>query len=342
MENLAEFQNAFHSDITNYFNGGVLSRSDFYLSVFIPWLPFTRYAKAIIHKYERLLIEIPEGNNPKIKVKIESYKGKNHHVQQMINYLSEHLKEDLIGAYVHGSLGTYEEIPYSDFDALAILKDEVFGSPEKLVRTAKKLNYALTIMLDFDPLQHHGWFVLSELDLRFYCNAYFPIELFKYAKSLFDDKGLELEISLREFDYETHETFEKMAEAIIGKIENRQYPKNMYQLKSLLSGFMLLPALYVQARDGRGICKKESFALARSDFDPVHWAIMNKVSEIRADWSYEISALKKLLMCHPHVLCWYFAKNFAPTIPEKIGRVLTAQFYSRMDKLALLMMEMLA
>jgi len=179
--------------------------------------------------------------------------------------------------------------------------------------------------------------------LKFYCNAYFPIELFKYAKSLFDDKGLELEISLRKSNYEAHKAFEKMANAIIRKIKNRQYPMNMCQLKSLLSQFMLLPALYIQAKDGGGIYKKESFALARADdFDSADWTILDEVSKIRMNWNYEISALTKRMMCRPHVLSRYFARRFGPAIPEKIGRVLTAEFYSRMEKLASLMKEMLA
>ena len=312
---------------------------DLYFSVFVPGLVFAGNASALVQKFRLLSREISAGFTTALHVRIDPYEGQNRHVRRMMSFLSEHLKEDLIGAYVHGSLGTYEEIPYSDFDALAILKDEVFGCPEKLVRTAKKLNYARTIMLDFDPLQHHGWLILTELDLKFYCNAYFPVELFNYAKSLLYDKGLELEIYLRDSNYEIYKAFEEMTDAIIRKIKNRQYPNNMYQLKSLLSGFMLLPALYVQTRDGRGIYKKESFDLARVDFDSLDWAIMDKVSEIRADWNYEVSALKKRMMCHTHVLSRYFAKRFAPKIPERIGSVLTAEFYSRMGKLASLMIE---
>lgn len=337
-----KFQNAFHDDITTYINGGILSRSDLYLSVFSPWLTFTRYAKAIIQKYKRLWAEIPTSTTSKLNVQIELYEGENRHVQQMVSFLSEHLKDDLIGAYVHGSLATCEEIAYSDFDALVILKDEVFESSQRLTLTARKLNSARTIMLDFDPLQHHGWFVLSESDLRYYCNAYFPVELFKYAKSLFDDRGLELEIALRESSSETRTAFEKMAEAIISKIANRRYLTNVYQLKSLLSKFMLLPALYIQARDRRGIYKKESFALARADFDSSDWTIMDEVSKIRMNWNYEISALTKWMMCRPHVLSRYFARRFGPAIPEKIGSVLTAEFYSGMEKLASRMEEMLA
>ena len=231
IESTAKFQNALHSDVTTYINGGVFSRSDLFLSVLTPWVTFTRHAKAIIQKHKRFFKEISTGTTSKLNVRIEQYKGGNPHIQQMMSYLSEHSRRDLIGAYIHGSLGTYEEIAYSDFDALVILKDVIFESPERLVRTAKKLYHARTIMLDFDPLQHHGWFVLAELDLKFYCNTYFPVELFKYAKSLFDDKGLELEIFLRESNFEAHKAFEKIADAIIRKIENRRYPTNVYQLK---------------------------------------------------------------------------------------------------------------
>lgn len=342
IESIAEAQNAFHSDITTYINGGIHSHSDLYLSAFIPRLVFARHAKVIIQKHKRFLKEIPRGTISKLYVQIDPCEGENPHVQRMMSFLNEHLKEDLIGAYVHGSLGTCEGVAYSDFDALVILKDEVFESAKRLAGAARKLNHARTIMLDFDPLQHHGWFVLTEKDLKFYCNAYFPVELFKYAKSLFDDKGLELEIILRESDSETREAFEKMADSIIRKIESQKYPTNTYQLKGLLSEFMLLPALYLQEKNGCGVCKKESFALARADFSSVDWSIMDEVSEIRTNWNYEISPLKKRLMCHPHVLSRYFAKNFAPKIPEKIGGILTSEFYSRMGKLVLLMKEKLA
>lgn len=339
LESVRELQDSLHNEITIYINGGIFSRSDLYLSVFIPWVTFARHAKTVIENYKQLLNEIQADTKPKHNVRIEPYEGQNEHVRRMMSFLSEHLKDDLIGAYVHGSLGTGEEIAYSDFDALAILKGDVFESPERLAGAAHKLNCARRIMLDFDPLEHHGWFVLTDADLKFYCNAYFPTELFKYAKSLFDDKGLEFEISVRESRFETRNAFEKMTDAIIRKIENRQYPANMYQLKSLLSQFMLLPALYVQAKNGRGIFKRESFDLAKAAFDSTDWAIMDEVSQIRADWNYEISAFKKRLMSHPHVLSRYFAKRFAPDIPDKIGSVLTADFYSRMKKLAVLMKE---
>jgi predicted nucleotidyltransferase len=300
---------------------------------------FTRRAKDIIQKYKNFLNDIPADMRTKRNVQIGPYKGQNEHVHRMMSFLSEHLKDDLIGAYVHGSLGTGEEIAYSDFDALVILKLEVFELTERLARVARKLNRARKIMLDYDPLEHHGWFVLTELDLKFYCDAYFPVELFQYAKSLFDNKGLELEISSRESSFETRKAFEKMAETVIKKIENQQYPVNMYQLKSLLSQFMLLPTLYLQAKNGKGVFKKESFDKAKIDFDSADWSIMDEVSNIRANWNYGISALKKRIMCNPHVLSRAVAKKYVPTISNRMKEILKDDFYYRMQHLVTLMQE---
>lgn len=335
--NIQGTQNAFHNKLTRYINGGIFSHSDLFFSFFVPGLTFKKYSEEIIRKFKEFTDKIPAQTNADIHVEIESYKGRNRHVIQMSEFLKENLKKDLVGAYLHGSLASYEEIPYSDFDALVILKDELFESPQRLTNTAKKLNQARAIMLDFDPLQHHGWFVLTEADLTYYCNAYFPVELLYHSKSFFDDKGRELEISLRESDFEVYEAFEKISDDIINKTANRQYPKNIYQLKNLLSGFMLLPALYIQARDGKAAYKKDSFDMAKADFLPEDWEIMNIVSKIRADWNYKISTLKKRLMSHPHIISRYYIKKFGLRIPDEIGCSLTDEFYSRINKLTSLM-----
>ena len=330
----------FHSQLLQYINsGGCLSRLDILASTITKAAIFEKHSKQICHQYQSLCLKRLHRAGAPVKVPVEVYEGKNPHVFKMMAYLEKYLNDDLVGAYVHGSLGTYEEIAYSDFDALIILKNEVFQSPKRLVTAARKLNAARSIMFDFDPLQHHGWFVLTEADLRYYCNSYFPVELFSHAKSLFDDKGLELQISLRESNYETRRAFEEMADAIIQRIKRRQYPMNIYQLKSLLSQFMLLPALYIQARDERGIYKKESFKSAKVEFDSADWTIMDKVSEIRSNWNYRISGFRRWIMSRPSYLSRYVAKKLAPKIPKGLNDVLTPKFYSEIEKLVLLMKE---
>lgn len=259
----------------------------------------------------------------------------------MIGYLKQYLNENLLGAYVHGSLGTYEEIPYSDFDALVIIKNEVFESSQRLAEVAKKLYLAQAIMFDFDPLQHHGWFVLTEAQLKSYPDYYFPVELFKYAKSLFPDKGLELEISIKDSPQKYKESFDNLSAGITERIDKRKYPPNIYHLKGLLSQFMLLPALYVQVRDKKGIFKKYSFGEAKKDFSERDWSIMDKVSSLRENWFYEMSPFKKWLITKPTQISRFIAKKYAPSIPKKMRERLTEEFYQRIRHLAAAMQNRL-
>ena len=339
IEKAAKLQNTFHNKLTTYINNGIFCRSDLLLSCIVPDLYFARHSKKLFHEYKKFSDEISVMTNSKLKVNIEPYKAQNKHVRQMKMFVNKYLQDDLIGAYVHGSLGTYEEIEYSDFDALVILKNDIFSSPKKLAKTANILNRASSIMFDFDPFAHHGWFVLTEADLKLYCNAYFPYELFTYAKSLFDDKGRELELSLRNSIFEIQKAFDNMTDSILNKIRNQNYPWNMFQLKNLLSGFMLLPSLYIQSRYSKGIYKKESFNIASKDFNSADWAIMDEVSQIRADWSCETSSLLKKIIIRPHLVSRHIAQRFAPKIPANISSLLTQDFYFRMQKLVSLMKD---
>ncbi len=333
MEKISTLQNNFQKELYRYINGGCFSRKDIFFSILLPFFHFYKNAKKILKYHGEFLVSTQNDNYFPVNLSIKVYKGINPYVLRMMKYLKTELNDDLLGAYIHGSLGAYDEIAYSDFDALAIIKDDVFENLTRLIKVAKKLNSARKIMLGFDPLQHHGWFVLTEADLRNYCNAYFPVELFKYAKSLFNDKGLKLTIILRDSREEINEAFKRIANDIINKINQIQYPLNMYQLKSLLSGFMLLPSLYVQLRDGRGIFKRESFNAAKVDFNIIDWSIMDEVSYIRSKYYLEIGLIKKWLISRGNFLSNYMKKKISPKIPPSISKALTPQFYSRMCRL---------
>ena len=271
-----------------------------------------------------------KGNALVRKVAIQNYTGHNPYVLRMAKYLTTYLREDLVGAYVHGSLGTYEEIAYSDFDALVILKNECFESPVRLARVARLLSLARKIMYRFDPLQHHGWFVLAEPDLDCYPDDYFPLALFDQAKSLFRGLGTELSIQGLSSEPKYTTAFENLSSSLLNCIERKKFPRNVYQLKSLLSQFMLLPAFYVQARDSKGVLKKNSFQMAKDDFDQESWSIMDEVSDLRGNWSYTISPFTKWLITRPTQLSRYLVKKIAPPIPCVIQSALNSDFYSRM------------
>ncbi|MEX0968007.1 MAG: hypothetical protein WD077_12265 [Bacteroidia bacterium] len=269
---------------------------------------------------------------------IDIYKGENPFVLEMMDFLLMHLQGELAGAYVHGSLGTSEEIAYSDFDALVILKDSVVSDPAKLAKVASRLHRARYIMQRFDPLQHHGWFVLTESDLQHYPQTYFPHQLFDNAKSLLTDQGLHLKLYLnKEADYIT--PLKNLAGSIINKLEKRDYPQTMYQLKGLTSEFMLLPALYVQAETGNGIYKRESFSEAKKDFTKDEWFIMDEVSRIRKDWHYEMSKKERKEMMSLNPLMVRRKKQSGPGIPPDLSARLSSEFYDNLKSFCYLMLK---
>lgn len=320
--------------LNEYINSGCFSKKDLLISILSRTIPFLYNAGKIVNLY--LNLKDSTGNSlisPSI-IRLEPYQGKNIHVWQMIEFLDSHLRSDLIGAYVHGSLATYEEIPFSDFDALVIIKDEVFQSRRTLVRVGEKLNDALSIMFSFDPLQHHGWFVITELDLRSYPEYYFPSEILRYAKSLIPETGHELKINTEtSSDLETN-SFYEITTSIISRLQKKQYPQNIYQLKSLLSQFMLMPSLYLQARNNKGVFKRFSFDQAKMDFTGEEWTIMDEVSSVRKNWSYEISPFMLHLINRPAFVSRMIAKRFSPQIPDSLSSLLSEQFFERMICLA--------
>ena len=264
-----------------------------------------------------------------VKIEIATYQGKNPNVIRMSRFLASRLPNDLYGAIVHGSLGTYEEINFSDFDALVIIKDAVFKSRNRLINVGHLLNLARIFMFDQDPLQHHGWFVLTEFELRHHCLAFFPIDLLKYAKSLFPETNVPLEINYRNSKSDILNSFFRITRSIKLTIFKKKF-RNMYTLKSLLSRFMLLPSLYLQLRHPEGIFKKYSFTQVRNDFSRGEWAIMDKISEIRKNWHFEMTpAMKLFLYLHINPIVFSKLQNkTAPYPPSSLKNCIPDSFFT--------------
>jgi hypothetical protein len=104
---------------------------------------------------------------------------------------------------------------------------------------------------------------------------------------------------------------------------------------------MLLPALYLQALEGQGVFKRNSFDMARCHFTNDQWRIMDEVSDIRRYWNYELSGARRRAMCFPHVLRKYVARHGAPRLPAPIAHRLDREFYRDMTALVERMRERL-
>ena len=124
---------------------------------------------------------------------------------------------------------------------------------------------------------------------------------------------------------------------MLTKLKSGAQPKNSFVLKGLLSEFMLLPALYLQAKYKHGVYKKDSFRLAEHDFEKEDWAIMNKVSTIREEWEYSLSPLQKRVLTSKLFLIRRMGRRFAPKLSESVSSKITPNFYASMAELVVKM-----
>jgi hypothetical protein len=335
------FQNEFQTNLTHLVNGQTKGYKETFRAMLMSGAWRRKKAEILSKQYQQVTVLSVLSLGTPIEVEIPLYRGQNPNVLRMMAYLMAQLADDLLGAYVHGSLGSNEEIAYSDFDALVILSETVLCSPARLALTARRLAYAQTFMLEQDSLQHHGWFVLTPYDLEHFCDAYFPAVLFRYAKSLLSDKGQKLRLSPCDSTYDMRKSFDRLASSIIYNLESGNYRRNLYNLKGLLSQFMLLPSLYVQVRDGQGVWKGDSFQLARTDFDADLWAIMDYISAIRQNWSVSLTPLRRWKSRMPPVIVQKTRRLFGSHVPEPIGRLLNDRVSSSMKDLVHRMIERL-
>ncbi len=301
-------------------------------SPFLTLLASRHEAEHLVEKYRELKTE-PSSYRGEITIDVAQYSGANRFVSALQDSLSKRIGDYLAAILIHGSIGSGEETAYSDFDALVILNDVAFESADRLEHVARELGKACWFMRQYDPLQHHGWFVLTPFDLDHYCEAYFPLALFEHAKSLFPDRGRSLSIHARDSQSELEDAFGRMAQSIELQLIRERYPRDMYALKSFLSRLMLLPALYVQARDGKGVWKADSFGLARGDFDERLWHCIETATEIRAVWRYDVPTAKRWLMVRPDRLGSFARRRLSGGVPAHVGKVLDHAFYQSVKDL---------
>lgn len=269
------------------------------------------------------------------QIEVKAYKG-NHSLLLKLQALanSDNYSELFLGVIVHGSLGVDEEIPYSDFDGLLIVQDDRFNGPlyrEFIHKSDRLINR-------YDPLQHHGWFVIKTSQLSDYPEWYLPIEVLRHSVALFPKKGINLEYQNKTV-IDHQRSFYDLKASLERKIARGFRPRGLFELKSYLSEIMLLPTVYYQATRKKTLFKKFSFEEIRKDFEPEVYSIMDEVSSIRRNWVRREPFLKPVFL-------WLKNKRFfkkiarpylAPAIPKSFQEKIDRSFYQR---LALLINKM--
>lgn len=268
--------------------------------------------------------------NQHYNLTIPNYDGSLPVVAKIMNLIENHYSNLFCAVIVHGSIATNEVIPYSDFDGLLIVKDN-FVNSKQLQRFKNK---SMKLILKFDPLQHHGWFQIKESDLLSYPESYLPISTLEQSKIIFPKEAeLELEMEIADvIDYKSH--LNQILNQFENRILNKWQPKNVYQLKSMLSQIMLIPCLYYSAVNDKGIFKRESFDAVKDHFNVEEWSPIVTSSEIRLNWNNEFSTFHSFLLRIYYPLIRKIVKKYsAPKIDTETQSLLNDDFYSNLNKL---------
>jgi hypothetical protein len=248
-------------------------------------------------------------------------------IKDLRNLINKKYSKIFHSVIVHGSIATNEVIPYSDFDGLLIVKDEFINSKQLIAFKRESMK----AIQSFDPLQHHGWFQIKESDLLDFPESYLPISTLRHSKLIYPkvtNHELYLKFS-KDLDYK------KTLVNMLNQFERRENeswrPKNVYQLKSVLSQVMLIPCLYYSSIKNEGIFKRDSFEAVRSNFNEQEWMPIDTATTIRANWNYRMNGLQRLLFNQSNKLVRKIATRFcAPAIPENIQQKLGKEFYENL------------
>ncbi len=249
------------------------------------------------------------------------------------SYLERHCAADLRAAFVHGSHSTGDTTPYSDLDTLVILRAGAVIDAERLLGLARELAVSCRYLQRADVLQHHGHFVLTEIDLDWYCDAHFPSVLYAWATQVLGDDGLRI-ARQRDSAPEAREQLTGMC----GRFTSPARPAMLataFGLKLHLSCFMILPALLLQLRE-TPCYKRESFERVRSLYAPEDYRVMDEVSAMRRDWRQdEPGVIGHLASLHPVLRGALVQRRGRWGVPQPVfERVRNPAFQAQMARFA--------
>lgn len=201
--------------------------------------------------------------------------------------LDEGMDYHLIGAWIHGSLGEINGITgYSDFDALILLDHKAFQNPKKLLEIQAYLSDLSVHLYLYDPLQHHGIFLITTIDLMGYPEVFFPLELFRHCSPCLTKHPYDELICIRN-DFNERKRAFLSAVKTIRVLEKRRVLYSSYSMKAFIQTVILLPAFYLQLKTGLYHYKKFTFDLVKKDFSSDLWEIVDKGTSLRQNWKYK-------------------------------------------------------
>ena len=308
------------SEVSQYLEKGYLSRRSLAAMYFFTETTEKKFAGFLFQKLK------PEPvNSFSAELNIGIYQGGNATVKRIRDFLESHSHPAITGAFIHGSIGSDDAIPYSDFDGILLIDEQRIENTmtlHSLIRIIRKTN---AMMTEQDALQHHGWNILTVSELAEYPDDVLPLVLLTNSKVIYPSRDLKVRYHLDKKNLDYTKPLEQLLKSIEKKIEKNTPSLSFRHFKSYISEILLLPAVFIQAKTAEPIYKKESFEKIRDYLPSETVSVISKYSALRSTWmQQEASATNEI---NYNKLKWLgkVANQFATRVPQRFHVWLTKE-----------------
>ena len=203
---------------------------------------------------------------------------------QTIGMLARRLSGDphIASAMLHGSFGSRDYLPeWSDLDVLVVLRDSAFAHPAALKALRNRLAKLSLACYKIDPLAHHEFLAVTELDMKSYARPLYPPELFAYGMRLAGPPALS--IAVRDDRYDRVQALFRTLQHVRRRLVRSAAPGTAFSWKNDLSIMMIWPTLLLEAHD-QFVYKRESFDAVRTLFPDTDFSVFDRLGAVRRAW----------------------------------------------------------
>ena len=279
-----------------------------------------------------------KGKSYNQELKIQPYKGNNKIVEAVSNYLVSRSHPAIKAAFIQGSIATNEEIAYSDFDGILLIDEQSLTSNYSIESLIKIIRHTNKMMLQHDALQHHGWNILTCEELNLYPDDHLPLVLLEHGKTIYPNEEFHLYYTLDpKCDYER--SLILLCNSIIRKSEKNSLSISFRHFKTFISEVLLLPAVYIQAKTGRPIFKRESFELINSYLNSKDQKIIDQYCQIRKSWSQAEADITKELNYDRCKVLGKHVKYLLSPVPKRLEKYCNEDKRNEISALAKRLLE---
>jgi hypothetical protein len=210
-------------------------------------------------------------------------------LQELVTSLMNLRDHGVSSIWIHGSLATLDYVRgYSDCDVTVLIDEDSCISPKRLINLRTILASKVALFHRIDPLQHHGFFVITDIDLLTYQHTFFPMGILNRSVELLRDTA-DLSYIDADSDYvSVRDDFLRMVQLIrvvgMGHLKLR----TAYAVKAHLQTVILLTVIYLEIRDYKFWEKGAALKSIAEELPDEFQSIFENITQLRKRWSYHL------------------------------------------------------